>query len=185
MSKKTTFQQTKFKRSSFRERLFICPDSHFNCKWAWDDLQFTPCTSDGCELQAEVSWSRSQKITSETTVYYRGPGGELFIPGARDSQLVPPGYQQVEIKNFRDRDKFYKEANLQDQMIHEQNAESEEIVFGEMRRQERSDLFHEMSGMSEFGRNAARAAMKRTNERDKRYESRGHLVGWEYDRGNR
>lgn len=185
MSKKSTFTQKKFKRSSFRERTFICPDSHVTKKWAWDDLQFIPCASSVCLFQAEVTWSRSQKVTSETSVYYRAPNGEIFIPGDRDSQMIPQGYERVEIKNFRDRDRFYREANLQDQIIHEKNAESEEIVFGEMRRQERSELFQEMHSMSEFGRNAARAAMNKTNHRDKSYESRGHLVGWEYDRGNR
>lgn len=172
-----------FKRSTYREFTFFCAPAHHVTKhWCWNDVESIVCKTCG-----EPSYRSDyfEKLTSEVTAYYRGPDGKLFIPGAGDSRLVPKGYERVEIKNFRDRDRFYKEANLSDQMEHERNAETEEIVFGEMRRQERSDLFHEMSGMSNEGRELARRAIERTNRKSDRYESRGYLVGWEFDKGNR
>jgi hypothetical protein len=173
-----------FKRSSFRERSFFCAHCDKTTKqWTWDDVTAIRCP--GCWGGAGRVDRMSQKLTSEVTAYYRGPDGKLFIPGAGDSRLVPPGYERIEIKNFRDRDRFYREANLSDQMEHEQNAETEEIVFGEMRRQERSDLFHQMSTMSNEGREFARRAIEQNNQKSERYESRGYLVGWEFDRGNR
>ena len=172
-----------FKRSSLRDRSFLCESDHLSKKWCWDEVAAIECH---CGLLANRLDIVMQKLTSEVSVYYRGPDGKLFIPGLNDSRLVPKGYERVEIKNFRDRDRFYREANLSDNIEHEQNAESEEIVFGEMRRQERSDLFNEMRGMSESGREFARRAIERTNQKQgQRYESRGYLDAWENDRSSR
>jgi hypothetical protein len=170
---------------TYREFIFECKHNHRTKSWQWNTVPRIPCNTKGCRAKAYRTISNLHKISAEPTVYYKSPDGKLFMPGDPNPHYIPKGATRHEIRTFRDRDRFYKEMNLHEKMEHERQSEYEDSTFGEMRRQERSDLFHEMSSMSNYGKAVARAAIEKSNRRDCDYESGVHLTGWEYDRGNR
>jgi hypothetical protein len=179
------FSQLQGPTMRYSESRFQCKREHITRSWQWSNIYSIPCQTKGCRLKSHRLLSSAQKLSSERTVYYKSPSGEVFIPGDHTSRRIPKNYTRHEINTFRDRDRFYKEMNLSERITHEQLSEAEEIVMGDMRSQERSDLYHEMQGFSQFGRDAAMAAIRKSNNRTKTYEPRGYLVGWEHDRGNR
>ncbi len=122
---------------------------------------------------------------SEATVIHRSASGELRFPGRADAP-VPAGFEKVELRTVRERDRFEREQNQTENRKHSDFMELRERSYAEVERRNRSDLRSEMARMSNLGRDFARLAMERSNQKPQpRFDAGFHLDVNHQDARNR
>lgn len=138
----------------------------------------------GSPTDHETVMSRSAQ-GFQPFVYFKSADGKTSIPG-NASDPAPPGYVRCEVRNFRERDRFYKEQNQQArddwERANQQQYEAGEAYLREQRKQ----LFHDMQHFTPQGRALAEHAIKKANERPApSYQANSFIEAFEMDRGNR
>lgn len=120
----------------------------------------------------------------DTVAYFKNARGEIYLPGRADER-TPPGYERYETNQPADVRKLMKQMDTESRMQHELRQAQEEATTGEWRRQLRSDLRQKMQSMSPRGRDFAKLAIERSNNRAKpRYSPGNHMVALEYNDSN-
>lgn len=130
--------------------------------------------------------AREEKAqATEPTVVHRNAAGEIRFPGRADAP-VSPGFEKVELRNQRERDRFERERNAHENAKEAIYRENRERVYSEVERQNRSDLRARMATMSNLGRDFARLAMERSNHKPRpRFDAGFHLEANHLDASNR
>ena len=122
-------------------------------------------------------WSevRETRAQNEATVVYRSPQGDYSFPGASGG-APPPGFEKLELRTLPEKDRFEREQNQRENQKHAEFMELRERQYSQVERQNRSDLFARMSSMSNLGRDFARMAMERNNQKARpRFDAGFHL----------
>jgi hypothetical protein len=129
-----------------------------------------PCEDDGCDGTAPRifsmpgEWQPRAAQSVDPTVIARGPNGEIRFLGRADAP-IPEGFMRVELRNMAEKDAFEREVNRTEYARHQRMTEGRQMAFGEIQRRNRAELRTRMESMSTFGRDLARLAMDRTNNK--------------------
>lgn len=97
-------------------------------------------------------------------VIHQDAEGNVSFPGRSD---VPPrpGYQRVELNTTAEVRAFERQYNQRMRAEHYAGREEKEQIESAITAQRRSDLRMAMQGMSRFGRDFARIAMEKSNDK--------------------
>jgi phage FluMu protein Com len=112
---------------------------------------------------------------TEPTVVHLNAAGEVRFPGRSDAPL-PPGFEKVELRTIRERDRFERSINARENGKYAIYMENRERVYAEVERQNRSDLRARMTNMSNLGRDFARVAMERSNNKPRPRFDAGFMI---------
>jgi hypothetical protein len=151
----------------------------------WDDKM--PCPKGNCGKISEqvLLPSRTPGQFSDPVVIHVAADGSVRFPGRSDAR-VPKGFERRELRTIRDIERFEHDTNVRLSAEADQHNSNEQRFFGELRAQQRSDLRQRMQNMSSQGRDFARFAMKKNDERrGKRTECGFHLEILHFDQSNR
>lgn len=118
-------------------------------------------------------------------VVFQNAAGETCYPGDANDP-VPAGYERRELRTIREIESFEREERRKGTAEHQRVIEAEEQYFGAIRDKERGDLRQAMQGWSPLMRDAARAAMEKTDNRRRRRAEGGVMVHiLHFDQSNR
>jgi hypothetical protein len=118
---------------------------------------------------------RSWAAQTEATVVHRNAQGELRFPAQADAP-VPPGFEKVELRTVGERDRFERQQNHRENQTHAEFLENRERTYSEVEKQNRSDLRARMQSMSNLGRDFARLAMEKSNQKPRwRFDAGFHI----------
>jgi hypothetical protein len=167
---------------------FICKRNHKSISLEWSDVEVINCKTLKCKLKAyrQLSPIGRKAQSSNPTVYYRNKKGQIYTPSNSDrpipKRLANQGYEKVEIKTFRDRDRFYRDMNSQVSREHHDYAEREHQMYRNAEATNRSDLRALMNHMTPEGRDFAKFAMEQNDSRNSdRFNAGVHIDSWEND----
>jgi hypothetical protein len=102
--------------------------------------------------------------------YYIGPNGDECYPGRAGCRrtkaaLERDGYTLKQITSIRGYEQWQRQQVTRINVEREQLAERESRYWDPQRAEARKQLHHDMQHMTPFGRDLARAAIERNNER--------------------
>ncbi len=109
----------------------------------------------------------------DPVVIHRDAAGNIRYP-ANGSAPVPEGYQRVELRTIHEVRKFEAEVNQREHAASDQHLSAREKQFSEKQAANRRELRTAMDGMSNYGRDFAREAIERGNNR-RAADARGRL----------
>lgn len=121
-------------------------------------------------------------------VHYNPKTDEYRFPASSESGArVPKGFQKQELTNVHQVRRFQRDWNRVERRKVDQSVVRAQQRMDQIHALHRPELRMAMQGMSEFGRDLARTAMKVNDERGakKAYDPGCHLEAFEYDRSNR
>lgn len=99
---------------------------------------------------------------------------------------IPEGYQRVELKTIHDVRRFEREVNDRERAAADRHLSAREKQFSEKQAINRRELRTAMDGMSNYGRDFAREAIERGNNRRPQTREVGfHLDVFSNDSSNR
>lgn len=113
------------------------------------------------------TWTEAPQERAQATaptVIHRNAQGEIRFPGRADAPL-PAGFEKVELRTLKERDRFEREQNSRENRKQAEYRENRERMYSQVERQNRSDLRSRMASMSNLGRDFARLAMERSNNK--------------------
>jgi hypothetical protein len=127
----------------------------------------------------------------DPVVVFRGPDGQYRFPGDANglsaANYTRQGFERVELRSAADVRRFekymtkveYARASRRVEMHQQQREQRESLTRSELRRL--------MPSMTEFGRQVARTAMARNDNkpRERAHDPGFHLEAFSYDRSNR
>jgi len=120
----------------------------------------------------------------DTVVYFKNSKGEVCLPG-RNDEATPRGYERCETTQPSEVRGLLKRMDTESRIQHEMSQMRQEIAMNEQRTALRSELRRQMQSMSPRGRDFARLAIERTNNRARpRFEPGNHMVALEYNDSN-
>jgi hypothetical protein len=118
-----------------------------------------------CEPGGGHSPARSVNASLfDPVVIHRDAAGNIRYP-ANGSAPVPEGYQRVELRTVHEVRKFEAEVNQREHAASDQHLSAREKQFSEKQAANRRELRTAMDGMSNYGRDFAREAIERGNNR--------------------
>lgn len=97
-------------------------------------------------------------------VYFQDKAGNKRFPGRSDAP-PPKGFERVELRTVPEVRKFEREMNRAERERWDRHKVREELTFGPMRKQSRSELIAMMQSFSNLGKDFARLAMKKNDEK--------------------
>jgi hypothetical protein len=97
-------------------------------------------------------------------VYFIDKSGNKRFPG-NDSEKPPKGFERAELRTISEVRKFEKDMNRTERERWDRHKIREEMTFGPMRQQSRSELITMMKSFSNLGKDFARTAMKNNDEK--------------------
>lgn len=167
---------------------FLCKRNHKSISLGWSDITSINCKTSSCKLKAyrQLSPIGRKAQSSNPTVYYKNAKGQIYTPSNSDrpvpKRLQAQGYEKVEIKTYRDRDRFYRDMNSQISNEHHDYAEKDYEAYRNAQSGNRSELRAMMNHMTPEGRDFARFAMERNDSRNnERFNAGVHIDSWEND----
>lgn len=111
----------------------------------------------------------------DPVVVFKSADGRVRTPGRSDAP-TPEGFARVELKTVREIRAFERQMNMSEHSKHEASREKDSRACEAARTQLRGELRMAMQGMSNEGRDFARLAMERTNNRKKERFDAGFRV---------
>lgn len=150
------------------------------------------CLNCGAELEIgdwpfcpHGSVSRRWASSFDPVVIHRGKNGSVRFP-ARGDARVPEGYAKVELRTIQEIRRFEREINQQERAIHDDHQAREEHALTPDRSARRAEVRDAMRRMTPLGRDFARLAMKRNDERPRgNFDAGFHIEVFEQDSSNR
>ena len=121
----------------------------------------------------------------DPVVIHRDAAGNIRYPASIHAP-VPEGYQRVELRTVHEVRKFEAEVNQRERAASDQHLSVREKQFSEKQAANRRELRTAMEGMSNYGRDFAREAIERgNNKRPQTREVGFHLDVFSNDSSNR
>lgn len=122
-------------------------------------------------LACEHKGGFGRVLSGVKVTVYRDKNGHTIFPGETEAKMparyAKEGYERVEM-NFHEARKFTKEMNGRERSKAAAYLEGLQRVSEEAYKEQRSDLLHEMRGMSTYGREFAEYVIDQMNSRDSR-----------------
>jgi hypothetical protein len=151
-----------------------------------------PCPHDDCGAPTEqVHLPPHVRWRPDPVVVFRAPDGSFRFPGDTNGPGVGKydrmGYERIEVRSATEMRSLERRMNAQERStasrVFERQQQAMEASVAERRR----DLFDAMGHMSTFGREAARAAIARSESRRRRGVSDAGLYSevYAWNRSNR
>ncbi|SRR6266478_7672339 len=156
-----------------------------SCRLAdWDDHK--KCPQEGCDALCEQVLTPSRGTgTIPTIIVHVSADGSYRFPGSPTAR-VPQGFQKKELRTIREVEQLERDVNRTLHSEARQHQENEERHFAAIKEKLRSDLRQAMQSMSPQGRDFARFAMERNNQRSRKKTEVGfHVEILHLDRSNR
>lgn len=153
-------------------------------------VEVPPCLT--CGGPATRHWIPSYISSSPAAVVvYRAPDGSFRYPGSGDGlyaqKCEKDGLTRVELRGWAEVRRFERLANQQERMKVNHRVERQQQATEAAEKHRRSDLFQKMGGMSNFGRDVARAAIAINNRKPsvRSYDPGFHVSCYSESRGDR
>jgi hypothetical protein len=143
-----------------------------------------PCPT--CGAPTERDWipqGRNASAFADPIVVYRAPDGSYRFPGATKGRMAShydsKGFTRVECHNAAEVRQLERSVNQRERSALQRATERRQAKSEEAEHERRQQFHHEMSRMSNFGRDLARAAIDRNNQ--KRDRCAGSEPGFRVD----
>ena len=164
---------------------YRCSAGHiFEANLRWD-IDRTKCQIPRCRKAAKRIWlpraCRAQRF--DPVVVFRDKAGTYRFPG-RANAPTPKGCERVELKTMQQVARFEGEMNASEKRRWEDHRKREIECFAPVRKQLRGELVEAMGGMSNYGRDFARLAIKASDRSDaakNKFEAGFHVQAFHYD----
>jgi hypothetical protein len=154
-----------------------CEDGHIaeNFYRAAKDWQTTPpCETCGKPTERIFLPPRTAH-TVDPVIVYQAPDGSLRFPGAKEglsnARYEQQGFRRIEIRGALEMRRFEKHMNQHERSIMSRKLEARQRADEERERVNRRELRSAMSSMTRRGRDLARVAMSRNDNKPKKYSS--------------
>lgn len=127
----------------------------------------------------------------DPVVIFQAADGSFRFPGDPNGKsahdYARQGFNRIELRSAADVRRFESHMNKQELSISHRRVEQKQRMREHREREMRAQLRQSMSSMTEYGRDLARAAMRKADrEPSERARDGGfHLQAFEYDRSNR
>lgn len=154
----------------------------------WPSTPLCP-TCGAATIQIHLPKTVSQFM--DPIVVFRAPDGTFRVPGEADGRsarnYAAMGYERVECKNAVDVRRVEAAMSKVDRRRMEASLERKHAAREQREKEQRSALRAKMSSFSPFGRDLAREAMRRNDNKPREYarDPGVHVEALAYDRGNR
>jgi len=164
---------------------FECEQGHSFQKFlpleVWDTLKpgqklTVPCEECGSSARQDFL-PRGTDSTITPFVYYLNAAGEVRIPGASNLP-TPPGHTRCEVTTLGELRRLEGRCSREEQSKLSARKELQEYYESQEIAENRRELRAAMEHMSPAGRDFARLAMERNNER--RSAGRSHEIGYHF-----
>lgn len=147
-----------------------------------------PCPVCGGPTE-RVYLPQSARSCADAIVVYRGPDGELRVPGTTGGSAMYDklGYTRIELRGVQEGDRFSRQENARQHSLAARRTEMKQAAREAMEKETRSELRARMQSMSTWGRDLARAAMANSDNRprERTADPGCHFEVHHYDRGSR
>ena len=133
-----------------------------------------PCPIEGCGAPTERAYlpqGHDAHAFANPVVVYQAPDGSYRFPGATQGRMArqydQQGYRRVECHNAAEVRQLERSVNARERTRFHEATERQQRRVEDTEHERRQQFHHEMSRMSNLGRDVARAAIDRTNAKRK------------------
>ena len=131
----------------------------------WKDKMRIPCEKAGCNEEAhQVVLPRGSNTTIQPFVYYLNAQGEIRIPGSSNLP-TPKGHTRCEATTLAEVRQLERKCAISERSKIAQSKEVQDYYNQQESEADRRELRSAMENMSEAGKDFARKAMERSNQK--------------------
>jgi putative FmdB family regulatory protein len=146
-----------------------------------------PCEECGAESKRVYSFRRPHSYSgmTETLVLHQDADGHYLVPAHRDAP-VPEGCTKVEFRSVQEVRRVERQMTEYERAKFSASIEREEMAFEAEAAENRGELLRRMPSMSNRGRDLARLAIERSNNRQRRqFRGEIHFEAFSMNSSNR